>query len=110
MCTANIRGHEANFYEAEARCHEAEIEAAARKSEAEAEAARPNDLGSRPHGPRGLDISAEQGRRNRRSMVSGCSPNFWGAGAVYCGQTTVASPVRCCVWMHTLAVGNLCIT
>jgi len=38
MCTVNIRGHEANFYEAEARCHEAEIEAAARKSEAEAEA------------------------------------------------------------------------
>ena len=32
MCTVNIRGHEANFYEAEARCHEA------RKSEAEAEA------------------------------------------------------------------------
>jgi len=27
MCTVNIRGHEANFYEAEARCHEAEIEA-----------------------------------------------------------------------------------
>ena len=38
MCTMNIRGHEANFYEAEARCHEAEIEAEARKSEAEAEA------------------------------------------------------------------------
>ena len=37
MCTANIRGHEANFYEAEARCHEAEIEAEARKNEAEAE-------------------------------------------------------------------------
>jgi len=36
MCTVNIRGHEANFYEAKARCHEAEIEA--RKSEAEAEA------------------------------------------------------------------------
>jgi len=34
MCTVNIRGHEANFYEAEARCHEA----VARKSEAEAEA------------------------------------------------------------------------
>jgi len=33
-----FRGHEANFYEAEARCHEAEIEAEARKSEAEAEA------------------------------------------------------------------------
>ena len=33
MCTINIRGHEANFYEA--RCHEAEIEA--RRSEAEAE-------------------------------------------------------------------------
>jgi len=32
MCAVNIRGHEANFYEA--RCHEAE----ARKSEAEAEA------------------------------------------------------------------------
>ena len=28
----------ANFYEAEARCHEAKIEAEARKSEAEAEA------------------------------------------------------------------------
>jgi len=36
VCTVNIRGHEANFYEAEARCHEAQIEA--RKSEAEAEA------------------------------------------------------------------------
>ena len=38
MCTVNIRGHEAIFYEAEARCHDAEIEAEARKSEAEAEA------------------------------------------------------------------------
>jgi len=38
MCTENIRRHEANFYEAKARCHEAEIEAEARKSEAEAEA------------------------------------------------------------------------
>ena len=38
MCTVNIRGHEANFYEAEARCHEAEIEAEARKSEAKADA------------------------------------------------------------------------
>jgi len=38
MCTANIRGHEANFYETEARCHEAEIEAESRESEAEAEA------------------------------------------------------------------------
>jgi len=38
MCAVYIQGHEANFYEAEARCHEAEIEAAARKSEAEAEA------------------------------------------------------------------------
>jgi len=37
MCAVNIRGHEANFYEAEARCHEAEIAAEARKSEAEAE-------------------------------------------------------------------------
>jgi len=37
MCTVNIRGHEANFCEAETRCHEAEIEAEARKSEAEAE-------------------------------------------------------------------------
>ena len=36
MCTVNIRGHEANFYEAEARCHKAKIEAEARKSEAEA--------------------------------------------------------------------------
>jgi len=35
MCTVNIRGHEANFYEAEARCHKAEIEAEVRKSEAE---------------------------------------------------------------------------
>ena len=35
MCTVNIRGHEANFYEAEARCHEADIEAEARKSEAD---------------------------------------------------------------------------
>jgi len=38
MCTVNIRGHEANFYEGEDRCHKAEIEAEARKSEAEAEA------------------------------------------------------------------------
>ena len=38
MCTENIRGHEANFYEAETRCHKAEIEAEARKSEAEVEA------------------------------------------------------------------------
>jgi len=38
MCTVNIRCYEANFYEAEARCHEAEIEAEARKCEAEAEA------------------------------------------------------------------------
>ena len=38
MCTVHILGHEANFYEAEARWHEAEIEAEARKSEAEAEA------------------------------------------------------------------------
>ena len=36
MCTVNIRGHKANFYEAEARGHKAEIEAEARKSEAEA--------------------------------------------------------------------------
>jgi len=36
MCAVNIRDHEANSYEAEARCHEAEIEAEARKSEAEA--------------------------------------------------------------------------
>jgi len=33
----NIPGHEANFYKAEARCHEAEIEDEARKSKAEAE-------------------------------------------------------------------------
>ena len=32
MCTVNIRGHEAKFYEAEARCHKAEIET--RKNEA----------------------------------------------------------------------------
>jgi len=38
MCSVHIRGHEATFYEAEARCHEAEIEAEARKSEAKAEA------------------------------------------------------------------------
>jgi len=38
MCTVNVRGHKANFYEAEARGHKAEIEAKARKSEAEAEA------------------------------------------------------------------------
>jgi len=37
MCAVNIRGHKANFSEAEVRCHEAEIEAEARKSEAEAE-------------------------------------------------------------------------
>jgi len=37
LCTVNIRGHEANFCEADATCHEAEIEAEARKSEAEAE-------------------------------------------------------------------------
>jgi len=35
MCTVNIQGHEANFYEA--RCHEAEIVDEARKSEAGAE-------------------------------------------------------------------------
>ena len=35
MCTVNIRRHEAKFYEAEARCHKAEIET--RKNEAEAE-------------------------------------------------------------------------
>ena len=28
---------------------------------------------------------------------------------MYCGQTTVASLVCCCVWMRTLAVSNLCI-
>jgi len=33
MCAVNIRGQEANFYEA--RCHEAKIEAEARKSETE---------------------------------------------------------------------------
>ena len=38
MCAVNVRAHEANFYEAEARCHEAEIEAEARKSKAEPEA------------------------------------------------------------------------
>ena len=38
MCAVNIRGHEANFYEAEAWSHDAEIEAEARKSEAVAEA------------------------------------------------------------------------
>jgi len=38
MCTVNIQGHEANFYEADVRCHEAEIEAEARKNEAEDEA------------------------------------------------------------------------
>ena len=49
----------ANFCEAEARCHEAEIEAAAiSETEAEAEAAMPNDLASRPHGLRGLNIPA----------------------------------------------------
>ena len=36
MCNVNIRGHEANFYEVEARYHKAEIEAEVRKSEAEA--------------------------------------------------------------------------
>jgi len=40
MCTVDIPGHEANFYEAEARCHKAQIEAEVRKSEAEAEAER----------------------------------------------------------------------
>jgi len=45
--------HEANFYEAEARCHEAEIEAEARKSEAEAEA-------SRPMGPAFCDFLSSQ--------------------------------------------------
>jgi len=34
MCAVNIRDHEENFYEAEARCHEAEIEAETRQSEA----------------------------------------------------------------------------
>jgi len=28
---------------------------------------------------------------------------------VYCGQTTAASPVCCCVWLRTLLVSNLCI-
>ena len=28
---------------------------------------------------------------------------------MYCGQTTVASLVCCCVWMRTLAVSSLCI-
>jgi len=30
---------------------------------------------------------------------------------VYCGQTTVASPICCCLWMRTLllVVSNLCI-
>jgi len=28
---------------------------------------------------------------------------------VFCGQTTAASPVCCCVWMRTLAVSTLCI-
>ena len=37
-CIHYIRCYKANFYEAEARCHEAEIEAEARKCEAEAEA------------------------------------------------------------------------
>jgi len=37
MCAVNIWGHEANFSEAEARWHQAEIEAEARKSETEAE-------------------------------------------------------------------------
>ena len=55
MCTVNIQGHEANFYEAEVRCHEAEIEAEARKSEAEDEA-EDEWLASRQHGPRGLNI------------------------------------------------------
>ena len=50
MCTVHIRGHEANIYEAEARCHEVEIEAKARVKP------RPNDLASRPRGPRGLNI------------------------------------------------------
>ena len=36
MCTVNFQGHKANFYEAEARCLEAEIKAEARKSEAKA--------------------------------------------------------------------------
>jgi len=51
MGAVNIRGHEANFCEAEARCHEAEIETEARKVRP-----RPNNLASRPHGPRGLNI------------------------------------------------------
>jgi len=50
MCTVHIRGHEANIYEAEARCHEVEIEAKARVRP------RPNDLASRPRRPRGLNI------------------------------------------------------
>ena len=55
MCAVNVRAHEANFYEAEARCHEAEIEAEARRVRPSLRP-RPNDLASRPHGPRGLNI------------------------------------------------------
>ena len=29
-----------------------------------------------------IKLFADHGRRNRGSRVSGCSPNFWGAGAV----------------------------
>jgi len=54
MCTVSIRGHEANFYEAEARCHEAEIEAEA--------------------GPRGLNIP---GKPQSRLEFTSRSEHFW---------------------------------
>jgi len=46
MCTVNIRGHEANFYEAEAMRPRS----------------RPNDLSSRPHGPQGINILRDGSR------------------------------------------------
>jgi len=45
MCTVNIRGHEANFYEARPDA-----------MRPERVRLRLNDLASRPHGPRGLNI------------------------------------------------------
>jgi len=46
MCTVNVRGHEANFYE--------KVRPRLRPT--------PNDLASRPNGPRGLNIPGREGK------------------------------------------------
>jgi len=73
MCTVNIRGHEAKFYEAEARCHKAEIET--RKNEAEAEwfgleAMGLEALTSLRFGPLRSDLRFTQWRRKGGGRVS----------------------------------------